>query len=513
MAMVATSASAESEAGAANAAHSLYQTHCASCHGSARLGSQGPALVPENLGRITVESAAAAIRDGLPATQMPAFREVLDADQIASLVDLILTPLPTVPTWGAAEIKASRLQHADPFDLPSRPSFDADPQNLFLVVETGDHHATVLDGDRFEPIHRFATRRALHGGPKYSPDGRYIFLASRDGWISKYDLYNLTLIAEVRAGINTRNVAVSADGRTVMVANYLPHSLVALDAEDLALLEIIPVVDAKGRSSRVSAVYTAPPRHSFVAALKDLREVWEIPYSDQALPVYRGIMHDYRAESGEPPPLDESPFPVRRIPIEDYVDDFFFDPAYRNLIGASRSGGGQVINLDVGRSIAELPLPGLPHLGSGITWHWQGKEVLVTPNLKAAELSVIDMESWKLLKRIPTLGPGFFMRSHEQSPFAWTDVFFGPNKDAVHVIDKQTLEIARTLRPAPGKTSAHVEFTRDGRYALLSIWEQDGAIVVYDAHTLDEVKRVPMRKPSGKYNVWNKTHYESGTSH
>ncbi|MCG8594679.1 MAG: cytochrome C oxidase Cbb3, partial [Kiloniellales bacterium] len=95
----------------------------------------------------------------------------------------------------------------------------------------------------------------------------------------------------------------------------------------------------------------------------------------------------------------------------------------------------------------------------------------------------------------------------------WTDVFFGPHRDLVHVIDKQTLEIAKTLRPAPGKTAAHVEFDRDGSHALLSIWEQDGAVVVYDAETLEEVKRLPMSKPSGKYNVWNKITFSDGTSH
>jgi hypothetical protein len=30
---------------------------------------------------------------------------------------------------------------------------------------------------------------------------------------------------------------------------------------------------------------------------------------------------------------------------------------------------------------------------------------------------------------------------------------------------------------------------------------------------LEEVKRLPMRKPSGKYNVWNKITFEDGTSH
>jgi hypothetical protein len=65
------------------------------------------------------------------------------------------------------------------------------------------------------------------------------------------------------------------------------------------------------------------------------------------------------------------------------------------------------------------------------------------------------------------------MRSHENSPYAWVDICFGPNKDAVHVIDKSTLELLKTLQPFPGK-------------------------------------RLSMVKPSGKFNVWNKTQYEQG---
>lgn len=83
----------------------------------------------------------------------------------------------------------------------------------------------------------------------------------------------------------------------------------------------------------------------------------------------------------------------------------------------------------------------------------------------------------------------------------------------MQLLDKRTLEIANTLRPEPGKTAAHTEFTRDGKYALVSIWEGDGALVVYDAETLKEVKRLPMRKPVGKYNVYNKITRSEGTSH
>lgn len=496
-------------------ASDLYRGHCAGCHGADRLGGMGPALLPENLGRLRKAQAVQVIAQGRPATQMPGFGQTLSQEQIQALAELIYTPLERIPDWGMAQIAASRvLTPAEPVDRPVFPV--ADPLNLFIVVELGDHHATLLDGDRLEPVHRFATRPNLHGGPKFSPDGRYVYFASRDGWISKFDIYALRTVAEVRAGINTRNLAASADGRWLMAANYLPHTLVVLSATDLAPVKVIPVRDDHGRSSRVSAVYTAPPRHSFIAALKDLPEVWEIPYDDRApaLPVYTGVMHDYRAESGEDALVDPGPFPVRRIKLEDYLDDFFFDPAYEHLIGASRDGGkGQVVNLIVGRAIATVDLPGLPHLGSGITWEYQGRPVLATPNLKEGTVSVVDMADWTVIRRIDTLGPGFFMRSHENSPYAWVDVFFGAEKDAVHVLDKQTLAIVKTLRPAPGKTAAHVEFTRDGRYALLSIWDPHGAVVVYDAATLEEVKRLPMNKPSGKYNIHNKITYAEGTSH
>jgi mono/diheme cytochrome c family protein/DNA-binding beta-propeller fold protein YncE len=467
----------------------LYQQHCANCHGADRLGIAGPALLPENLERLRKTEAVQVIRDGRPATQMPPFGTQLDAEAITALADFIFTPPAAKPSWDSESIRASHeLLHA-PGSLPDKPKFSADPLNLFMVVEAGDHHVTVLDGDSLEPVHRFASRYALHGGLKYSPDGRFVYLASRDGWITKFDIYNLTVVAEIRVGINTRNVAVSGDGRTVLAGNYLPETLVLLDAADLSLLRVIPVADSEGKPSRVSAVYQAEPRASFVAALKDVPEVWEIGY-------------------------DKPDFPIRKIRLQRVLDDFFFNQDYTLLIGADRAkNGGQVIDLDSGRQVAELPLDGMPHLGSGIIWDYQGHPVMATPNLKQGLVTVIDMDSWKVIRQIETLGPGFFMRSHENTPYAWTDVFFGPNRDVMHVFDKRTLEMVKTLRPEPGKTSAHVEFTRDGRYALVSLWEMDGALIVYDAATLEEVKRVPMCKPSGKYNVYNKINRSAGTSH
>ena len=484
-------------------AERLYQQHCSSCHGLNRLGSVGPALLPQNLRRLKREAAAKVISNGAAATQMPAFESKLAPSDIEALVELIYHPLDSIPEWGLDQIKASHLRHY-PEQLDAQPVYSSDPLNLFVVVESGDHHATILDGDAFTPIHRFKTRHALHGGPKFSSDGRYVYFASRDGWISKFDLYLLQTVVEIRAGINTRNIAVSTNNRYVLVGNYLPHTLVLLDAVDLSVIKVIPVDDGLGNSSRVSAVYDAPPRQSFIAALKDLTEVWEIPYGNGP-----SEQHGTRDEAP-----DASKFQVRRIPLDDYLDDFFFDQSYENLIGAARNAkNGQVVSLEVGRKTADIDLPGMPHLGSGITWQHGNTPILASPNLREGVVSVIDMNDWATIRRIDTLGPGFFMRSHKNTGYAWVDVFFGPNKDVVHIIDKGSLEIVKTLRPQPGKTAAHVEFTKDGRFALLSIWEMDGALVVYDAQTLEEVKRIPMVKPSGKYNVYNKITKAEGTSH
>ncbi|MBF0190281.1 MAG: c-type cytochrome [Magnetococcales bacterium] len=508
--------SASSDAADPLPAPELYRHFCAQCHHPDRLGAMGPALLPENLERFPKKEAAGVIAKGRPATQMPGFGEKISPEEIQSLVDFVYAPHANLPVWDAAAIRESRVIHHAHETLPVKPVHSADIMNLFMVVELGDHHVTVLDGDRLEPIHRFPSRFALHGGIKYSPDGRFAYMASRDGWISRFDLFSLQVTAEIRVGINTRNVAISGDGRFVMAANTLPRNLVILDAADLSLVKEIPVVNDKGVSARPSAVYTAAPRDSFIVALKDLPEVWEIPYNDKAkaLPIYTATVHDFQPSSGEALPVAKGPFPVRRIQLEANLDDFFFDQEYHHLIGASRTGAsGQVVNLNVGRKIAEIDIAGMPHLASGIIWPYKETQVMATPNIKEGEVTVVDLKTWKTIKRIATLGPGFFMRSHENSPYAWVDVFTGPNKDAVHVIDKESLEIVKTLRPAPGKTSAHVEFTRDGRYALLSIWEMDGALVVYDAKSLEEVKRLPMKKPSGKYNVSNKINRSSGTSH
>jgi len=405
------------------------------------------------------------------------------------------------PEWTEGDIRASRIQHVDPAGLADEPVFEADPLNLVLVIETGDQHVSVLDGDRLEVIQRVQSRAAVRGDPGFAAGGRHVYFASADGWVTKFDLWNLAVVAEVRAGIDTRNVAVSPDGEYVAVANFLPHTLTLFDG-DLNLLKSIDVVSRDGRdSSRVSGVYAAGARSSFVAVLEDLPEVWEISFDPNAADIPLGFIHDHRLREGE---FISGYLHPRRTLLRQPLDNFLFTPDHSLLIGVSRGGEGQVVSLD-----ARMPIAGLPHdggwrPGSSISFEWRGRQVAATANLRAGEVTVIDLEDFSVVERIPTRGPGVFLDSHEDSRYAFVDSMLSARyRNRLQVIDKVTLEIVGELEAPPGQTLAHVEFTRDGRYALASLQELDGAVIVYDAETLGEIKRLPMRRPAGKYNVWN----------
>src|SRR5690606_14158240 len=135
-------------------ADATYQEHCAVCHGAQRIGGLGPALLPESLGRIKKKGALEVIANGRPASQMIGYQDIFSEQQLNQLVDYLFTPADNPPSWTIADTKASHRLFVDQSSLPSTPQHNSDPLNLFVVVEAGDHHVTILDGDKFEAIDR-----------------------------------------------------------------------------------------------------------------------------------------------------------------------------------------------------------------------------------------------------------------------------------------------------------------------------------------------------------------------
>jgi len=104
----------------------------------------GPALLPENLGRLKKTEALNVIRAGRAATQMPGFAGKLADEDIAALAELVYTPLPQVPEWGIEAMRASHKVFLHAARLSDKPVFKADPLNLFVVVELGEDRKSVV---------------------------------------------------------------------------------------------------------------------------------------------------------------------------------------------------------------------------------------------------------------------------------------------------------------------------------------------------------------------------------
>ncbi|MBY4597042.1 cytochrome D1 domain-containing protein [Ottowia caeni] len=403
-------------------------------------------------------------------------------------------------TWGEAYIASSRTETPGWREWPSSPQWTADPKNLFVVVEGGDRPGvTLLDGGRLEPIHRFTLRSALRGVPKFAPDGRYAYFGSNDGWITKVDLWNLRITSEIRAGINLCDMVLSSDGKWLMAATEAPHTLALFDADlNLRSTYFANTLDGRQRSP-ISAVYDARPRKSFIVALNDIPELWEISYNPAAEPIYDGLVHDYKMGEGIAKP---GYLGVRRTRLDAPLKELAFDESHAYALGTSQmrvdeSSIVQVVNLDVRRKITELVVKGKPNLRASITFEYQGTRVLAVPNLHTGVVSVIDVKTWKLLKNIETPGPGYFIRSHEATPYAWTHSINRPaDGHALTIIDKRTLEVVTSVMYPYGQAVTGLEFTADGHHVLVSLSGDHGFLIIYDAATLKEIKRLPMRNPT-----------------
>jgi len=447
------------------AGRDIYIKHCASCHHAERYGLRAPALIPETLKPYKKEELAGIIKDGLPATQMPSFKKVLTDQDVEKLVSYITIPIENVH-WTDEDIQNSReiaVKKESPAVLSG-----IDRENITLIVESGKS-VTVMNGSNFESLDKFSVG-AIHGGPKFSHALRYIYAPTRDGVITKYDIDTLQKIGTIKVGVNMRNIALSEDDKLLAAANYLPNNMIVLDSD----FNLIKRIDVTGK---IGGIYALHNKKEFVCSFRDAAELWFIDYN-------KG-------------------FAIEKIALPEPFEDISISPFEDIIIGASRKGTKiYVYSFKDKKIIGSFDTEGMPHLASATYWIEKGALYTAVNHLKRPVLTILDLNNLKVVKEITLEGSGFFVRTHQATPYIWVDT----NTDKIQLVDKATQKVAKTLIPSDGKKAMHIEFTKDGRYALVSIYEEEGALVIYDAFNLNEIKRLPFKKPAGKYNALNKTY-------
>jgi DNA-binding beta-propeller fold protein YncE len=359
-------------------------------------------------------------------------------------LSLLITFAPVQAFEALAEIAGSRIEYqrsSEPLNEPSG--------NLAIVAPDGRHITILNIASRKTGVIRTVHR--IKGKVVVSADGHYIYALSDNGWVSKIDMAFAQLVAKVRVGQKSTNLAISANGKWLLAGNQKPHTLVVLDSKDLRPFKIIAVSEGKGKSSAVRAVYASPARQAFIVALQDFPQIWELSWDPDAAPVYGSFVHSFRVGQVEGVVVEDQPFARRRLDLKINLHDLILDPAGAEVIGRVRgSANSAVYNLDARRKVADLKFKGTPHFGAGQIWEIDERVLLAVPHLDQAMVTIIDMETWKTVEQIKTAGPGFFLPDDKTAPTLRFKILSGPEMNTIQMIGKRSLKITGINPPSAG---------------------------------------------------------------
>ncbi len=498
-----------------------YFQRCAGCHGVLRKGATGKNLEPENMlkkGQARLEKIISLGTEG----GMNNFDDLFSTQEIANLATFIQMTPPVPPEMSLEQMRSHTKEYVAPKDYPAKPLHGRNWENFFVVIERDAGKAAIVDGDTKEVITHINTGYAVHvikGTEHHKTDhaedvGRFWYTIGRDGKVNKIDLWQTPekmLVAETKMAYDARDIAVSGDGKYVIAGGYWPSHFVIMDAVTLNPLKVVSTrgYNTKGEfinEARVAAIYTTPNEPTFMVAVKELGQMWQVDYTD----------------------LDN--LRIDQISSAEFLHDGFFDPTGRYFqIAANASNKMVVVDTKERKLEAMIDVDTLPHPGPGANWlDEECGPVGGTTHLGVGLVSVWGNDpighpdkAWELCYEVETDGAGAFIRTHEDSQYVWADQLKHPEPEvqqSVQVFDKKTHEIVKTIRVTeePGKAALHMEFNQDGTEVWVSVWNRTdnknptGEIVVYDAKTLEEITRIKgLTTPTGKFNVYNRANHKT----
>ena len=497
-------------------AKKLYFQRCAGCHGVLRKGATGKSLEPKDTKKLGQERLEKIIAIGTEGG-MNNFDDLFSKDEIADLATYIQMPAPPPAEMTLKEMKERWKVFVKPEAYPEKPQHSRNWENFFMVILRDAGKVGIIDGDTKEVISKVDTGYAVHV-MKESSDGRFWFTQGRDGRMTKIDLWMdpPQVVAETQIASDARDVAVSHFGewkdKYVIGGAYWPPHFVILDAKTMEPLKVVSTrgVNVDGEyvnEARVAAVYNTPKQPTWIVAVKELGQLWQVDYSD----------------------LDN--LRIEQINTHKFLHDGFFDPTLRYFqIAANASNRMEIMDAETRKAVASIETGKKPHPGPGANWiDPKCGPVSGTTHLGEGKVTVWGNDpkdhadqAWKICYTVETDGPGLFIRTHPESEYVIVDQTKHPEPEvqqSIQVISKKTREIVKTIQVTEQEhgLAVHTEFNQDGSEFWVSVWVRGGKknwdkgeIVVYDSKTLEEKARIKgLETPTGKFNVYNRKHHKT----
>lgn len=445
-----------SHAGQSEVGKAVYEKNCMACHHQNRVGLSGPPLLSESIAKISDDKLTAIISKGLPNTLMKGFPNLTEKD-INDLKTYLRSPSKVI--WTKKDIEESiALTNNTNKNLKL-----TDPLNLTTVVERGNSSVWLMENEKILDKFEFEN---VHGGIKYTRDYDKFFVPSRSGIIGKYTIKN-GYEGSIRACVSLRNITISNDNKYLVAACLLPQQIVVMNVSDLLIKKILPL------DGKISGIYSLIEENKAIFTYRDKAEI--------------GILN-----------FDNLNIILNKLEVP--IEDFFIDPLDKFLIGSSRNGERMsVINLENYKEVKSFDITGMPHLSSAAYWYDKGEFYFSTFHIKSNFITIWKMYDWEMIKKVEVGGNGFFVKTHQNTPYLWVD----NGSDEAVLVNKYDFSVKK-IKPFPGKKFTHTEFSRDGKISYLSIFDKEGSLILMDSITLKEIKRFENSFPVGKYNVTNK---------
>jgi nitrite reductase (NO-forming)/hydroxylamine reductase len=277
-------------------------------------------------------------------------------------------------------------------------------------------------------------------------------------------------------------LAISDDGKWLIVGNYIPNSAVILNADTL---EPVKEITTEGKNpqgefvkSRVCITSDVSPKLAgpyFVLALKEAGQMWRIDWS-------------------------KPDFPIDKVEdVGNILHDGFLNTDNTMFYIASQTDNWMaVIDVKNWKLVKKIPTGKKPHPGSGAVWKANGKEYGATPHIGEGKVTIWDLSDNEIVAEIPTSGPGLFIRATENNPYVWADCVFGKPSNEIYIIDKSTFKVVKVI--SEGTKTLHPELTTDGKFVYISDW-QENKVRVYNAFTFEKVAESQADSPTGIFNT------------
>jgi protein NirF len=339
---------------------------------------------------------------------------------------------------------------------------------LLVVEHSNDSRLAEIDG----------LGDLSHASVVFSRDARHAYVFGRDGGLTRVDLLTGSIGKRIMQSGNSIGGAISQDGRLVAVSNYEPGGVRVFDAVTLELLADIPAEYAPGKHSKVIGLVDAPGNR-FVFSLYEGDQIWVADMDNPRKPVITRFENIGRA------PYDALITPDGRY----YIAGLFGDDSLALLDLWHPERGVRRILEGYAVHDEKLPVYKMPHLEG---WAMAGKLAFI-PAVGQHRVLVIDTDTWQQQAAIDVHGQPVFVMARPDGRQVWVN-FAHPDNDTVQVIDVETHDIVKTLKP--GKAVLHMEFTARGEKVWLSVRDED-RIDVYDTASLKRTATLPASKPSG----------------